>query len=689
MFNLKSWKALSISATLIFMMLTSGIAGTVTKPVQADPWLFTLHAVLNNENPYYGWRAGYWDVIAALKTELAKIDINLVIDYVDYSTVTDLCWYSDPVPGAPPTGWDLTTGECWMFPCGLLWCGVRWGYGLDILPSVGGENIMAYANPKAVDIFSRSEGTLDPYKRKNLLWKWQEILMEDAAHVNLFYMSRPSVKAKCFSGHDTPGVYWNDPSHWKLDGTEQVAGTLRWAHEDTISYATSPMFLATYSQEFMNFLTFDTLYKVSRDPWPPEAALLDGSAYTYEGMTLDWPYRPIPELASAPPDYTDPSRPIVHLRDDVWWVWPGEGAASPTNSTYRLTADDVVWTFTAVLNADTGATGIWDFGPVIENVTKIDDFTVQFNLYAPMADFELLLANGWGGNILPAFVMQPILEGYGGDYSKLVDDATTSDPFLLPGTGPYCVDVFAGLGTETVELEPNPFYWGARDPSIDRVIEKVMPDPVARLNALKAKDIEISEALVATSGEIDDILATGYFNSYDLPRFATHPLYFNLKNQYLANRYVRLAIAHAIPYPTIFNTILPGWGCEAEPYFGTGAIFPSHTYTTAGVTVGLFNPGLTPYEYNLDKAREYLDLWKYSTQQPYASGPVGDADQSGLVDYDDWFIWREYNSPAPIATPIDQYPTWPFSVDPDFNNDGYVYLTDWGLWGPKYGTRYA
>jgi len=149
----------------------------------------------------------------------------------------------------------------------------------------------------------------------------------------------------------------------------------------------------------------------------------------------------------------------------------------------------------------------------------------------------------------------------------------------------------------------------------------------------------------------------------------------NLNNQILSNRYVRLAIAHAINYPLI-SLILTSWGI-LEAYPGKALITPLHDY---------FNTELEPYEYNIAKAQQYMDMWYYSQvgQTEYEKGPVGDADFDGTVDYDDFWVWWKNWDTSPNE--------WEFDpgrdIDPDFDNDGGVDLDDFCEWAVNWGKDY-
>jgi subtilisin family serine protease len=185
---------------------------------------------------------------------------------------------------------------------------------------------------------------------------------------------------------------------------------------------------------------------------------------------------------------------------------------------------------------------------------------------------------------------------------------------------------------------------------------------------------------------------------------------FNLNHPVLSNRYVRLAIADAIPYGEI-SKILSDHEIEVAGRIGWGVpIHPCTNYTDPdGVTVRLFNMKLDPYEYNLAKAQMYLDMWFYSqTGTDYTKGPVGDANFDGKVNLDDLFLLIDKWGETP-PYPIDWWPPegwkgpevypWPVTegasvapgndIDIDFDNDGDTADPDdflWWLynWGKEY-----
>jgi len=156
-------------------------------------------------------------------------------------------------------------------------------------------------------------------------------------------------------------------------------------------------------------------------------------------------------------------------------------------------------------------------------------------------------------------------------------------------------------------------------------------------------------------------------NVWQTPHTSLHSLWLNLDNPILSNRYVRLAIAYAIDYDWIESQILPGWGFN-KTYPGKTHVNPWHDS---------FDDELGNYVYDVDVAKKYMDMWRYSQDgynetADYGKGHVGDADLSGLVDLDDYAPWANN-----LGT---NHTEWIFiagqDIDPDHNNDDYVSLDD-------------
>jgi len=722
--------------TLFSILVTSGI-----KLGEADPdYYFTLYAVLDATEPFHGWNAGYHSIMQAIKTELAKIGINLELTYWDSGTIYDTCWESywdrgcEDGGNLPPAGWDLTTGEQWLYTTGLTWMGA-YVY-KEAIGAAG--NVGPWLNLKADRIYRMAEAELDPVKRKELLLKWQEIYMHDVPMINMFYTTQYEVQPKWFHGYDYTACYgdwrWNT---WLNNTLSPRPTVLTFGIDETMYAGVNPLFMDTYGTEAYAAMAFDCLYANTRYPYPPSY----NTTLWNTTMLEAYPYVMAPQVASGKPVYYDDGRTVlIPIRDDVPWVWPESDAhplveGKPQLTGYKLDAYDVKFTFDVTIDPDTGASGYGDYASVVESVevvsneTLMNDYpelyggynyteqgradevfpwmdsdTVNFrepyvakiNLYKPHADFELLFGVVWGATILPHFVLEDI------PHVMLRSHPTQFDVELLPQTGPFLLKKGGYIPDVEATLGKNPYWWGNDKPygpddpnnylaTIDTFVIKFIVDPAARKIELFAGNLEICEAPVAHVDEFE-ALDPDTFNIYTEPRAITaNMIRLNLNNPILANRYVRMAIAHAIPYSAPADPNIPGilrgWGlyCDYPGYAVplTEAISP---YTVLGGE-DVYHTELEPYGYDLDKARYYLDLYLNQTSITPELGPVGDADQSGIVDFDDWWIWRD-NIGTAIDTPIDIYPTWPYAIDPDFNNDGNILDDDEILWWTEYGTEY-
>ena len=130
-----------------------------------------------------------------------------------------------------------------------------------------------------------------------------------------------------------------------------------------------------------------------------------------------------------------------------------------------LTADDVIFSFQRAFNPESPGLGAAQLGGVVDlnQITKVDDRTLQFKLLKPFAAFPDFL--GLGVTILP--------EGY--------------DPAAPVGTGPWKYKSFTPGDRSVFERFENldgPAY-------IDTLEIINFPDPVAAANAVSSGEVEI------------------------------------------------------------------------------------------------------------------------------------------------------------------------------------------------------
>ncbi|MFX0201201.1 MAG: ABC transporter substrate-binding protein [Candidatus Hodarchaeota archaeon] len=659
-------------------MLVTTSLGSFIRIAQAETYYFTLHAVLIYPPPFYCLSL-FQEIISVIDVELAKIGIELVVEYYDdyewRDVVWDMGWNHTGGTPFPPGGWDVTLTEWWMMPTGLFQVEplmYSW------LTPPEGYNIFPWMDERADSLLWYGMHTLEAEERRTYLWRWQEEFMHNPPMANLYYPRMYEITADWVEGWDAV-VRFRDISHLAINETmfaqyapewrKTVPNTLIYAVEDEV-ISFNPLFVETITEQWMFDLTYDTLYDLSIDQWPPTGQ-----------EPPPWDFYSKPALAAAPPiSMEGPNGPNtrarVLLRDDVYW-----------SDGIRFNATDVKFTFDLVLNPYAKAVAYSDLEPVVESVGIVNETCVDFILHEPYPDLTTLLSNDRGLAIIPWHILGDIPP------CQLRHHPSTFDwTQMLPGTGPFIVTDF--VQDSNITLERNPEYfgydldWGPYN--VTEIILQWIPDWAQRMADMMSGDIDFGEYTPAPVQQFTDLQEWPNLRVWEYDSPSSTLLFFNLDNQYLSNRYVRQAVCHAIPYDNIIKQILPMWGI-ATAYRGKTLITPLHYYTDeSNVTVHLFNDDLEPYEYNIVKAQEYLNMWLYS-QPLYApegsaevlQGPVGDADFSGRVDYDDfWVWWKNYGDDSP----------WEFlpgqDIDPDFNNDGSVTMVDYNNWTMNYYKEY-
>jgi len=722
-FNSKLNKTL-ISVTLAFVILTSALAASyVITPAKAQPH-FTLWAVLNVD-PYYGYYGGYHDIFYKLEIELDKIGIDLEIDILpDLYSLWELMW-SPSVPeggqtaGHPPQGgWDITAMEWWMHPQGMLWMDAIILSQNVVNGPAGGVNIFPYLSYENDELYWKMQTTYDVNARKAYADEWQEYLMHNPPIINMYYPNTYDVVGKYIEGYE--GTCWfYDLSHMNLnpDTVTTYASELgpsavtRLGTDKTVVYAAGEewwSYLVTYcdsyTEEQYQTLVSGTLYTPTIDPWPadgvnPPATDRDVRPHLASDIPTDIGYETNQTL-------DDEYRVRIPLRDNVVW-----------SDDHPFDAEDVVWTINElILDPLKGCTGTGDFAPIVQYATYKNDIypgeigydplTVDLILYEPYVDLRLILGNYWGAGVLPKHFFGGAPPEWNNVYNQNFGQAIN-----VPSIGPFkFYDEEPPSGSGDIQFVNNTKYFGyALDwgpTGIDKMILDYIEDPGTVMNKLRAHEIDFGEYPTAPITAFEAMRDDPSFRVTIGPYVSSNPIWINLNNPDLSNRYVRLALAHTIPYEDIFKNTLPGWGV-VDPIPGGTWILPWAVYEDQS----LYNTALGRYEYDLTKAQQYLDMYLHSkTGSDYTQGPVGDANFDGKVNLDDLLYWLEEVGNAPLTRGLDQEPWWdpswlsgaydtifpkdggPVSpgndIDPDFDNSGTVDSEDLALWIANYGKEY-
>ncbi len=234
---------------------------------------------------------------------------------------------------------------------------------------------------------------------------------------------------------------------------------------------------------------------------------------------------------------------------------------------------------------------------VVDSVKAVDPTTFQVNLKQPMAPF-LNNAAMWCFAIASPTAIKKDVENY----------------FKNPvGTGAFkFVEWVPG---DHITVEANKDYWGEK-PKLDRVIWRVIKDNTARFMELKAGTIHGMEGI-----NPDDIKAAQNDPNLQVlmrPAMNTGYLAFNFKNEFLAKKEVRQAVAYAINRQAIIDALYAGTGQLAAQFIPP--------------MVWGHNPDIKPYAYDPEKAKALLkqagysngftiELWYMPVSRPYYPDP--------------------------------------------------------------------
>ena len=251
----------------------------------------------------------------------------------------------------------------------------------------------------------------------------------------------------------------------------------------------------------------------------------------------------------------------MKLRDDVMFQ---DGT--------KMTSADVKYTYEWIKDPANGSISGADFEDVA-SVEAPDPTTVVVTLTAPNAAFNARVAST---SILPSA------------YHKQVgQEAYAQKPM---GTGPYTVNSFSP--SEKVLLDAWDGHFRGR-PHVDQLEIDVVPEPSVRAEALDNGQADNSIWQLTPE---DDERLTGddKFQSYIQLNFAVNHIVLNNTSPILSDKAVRQAMMWAIDRQTLVDDIFLGQAIVATSNLSPG-------------TGDFYNPNVTQYSYDPDKANQLLD----------------------------------------------------------------------------------
>ncbi|MFC4561617.1 ABC transporter substrate-binding protein [Nocardiopsis mangrovi] len=271
---------------------------------------------------------------------------------------------------------------------------------------------------------------------------------------------------------------------------------------------------------------------------------------------------PIPGLAESWETSDDGLTWTFQIRDDAQWS-DGE----------PLTADDIAWTYTTMMEDDAAATANGNFVANFESATATDDTTLEIVLSEPQATMLALDIP-----IVPRHVWEDVE-----DFGEFNND----QDFPIVGSGPFTITGYEP--NQSVTLEANDDYW--RDPpQFDRVVFTTMPEQDAQVEALRSGEVSLISGLTPAQADAlgnEDGITVNNATGKRFQAFTINPgaetqdgEAFGDGHPALQDRVLRQAIMRAIDKDEIVENVYGGYAEPAEGYIP--ARYPDYAWAPEG-----------------------------------------------------------------------------------------------------------
>ncbi|WP_226580363.1 ABC transporter substrate-binding protein [Acuticoccus sediminis] len=249
-----------------------------------------------------------------------------------------------------------------------------------------------------------------------------------------------------------------------------------------------------------------------------------------------------------------------------------------------LTADDVVYSFKRLLEMGQGPSGA--FKPVLkpDNVTKVDDLTVQFVLDKPYTPFLAALP-------LVAIVNEDLVKEHEKDGDWGAEWLASNEA----GSGAYSIDPSTYRPQENVDMmrfEDHFYGWDDNANPVDIVRAAPVKETSTRVLALIRGDIDATDSYLPTDQVERVEKADGVHVAQDE---SMRVMLIRMNNQRppFDNKNFRKCVSHAFNYDGFISIILKDYAIR-----NAGPI-PNNLWGAPA--------DLEPYSYDIEKAKEFCD----------------------------------------------------------------------------------
>lgn len=254
----------------------------------------------------------------------------------------------------------------------------------------------------------------------------------------------------------------------------------------------------------------------------------------------------------------------------------------------ELTAKDVKFSVDRLITMGGGYAFL--FVERIVSAEVVDDYTVRIHLKAPFGPFPYTLYRLYIVNkdLVTSNIKKPGPYGEHGDYGT--EFLVTNDA----GSGPYMVEKFRL--EEYLLMKKFSNYWGRVAPNAPDEVKLIgTTEPVTVRTLMSRRELEISDQWQS----LEALTALDKIKGVDIAKVPVGGMFYymmNTKKPPLDDIHFRKAIAWAVDYDTVRNTIFPGFTQARGPI----------PHELPG-----FDPTVFQYQFDLTKALEELKQSKY------------------------------------------------------------------------------
>jgi peptide/nickel transport system substrate-binding protein len=375
----------------------------------------------------------------------------------------------------------------------------------------------------------------------------------------------------------------------------------------------------------------------------------------------------IPALATSWSASDDGLRWTFNLRQGVKYADDTE-----------FTADDVKYTFDRgidIADPDGSFVGI-GFSDIIQSVTVVSKYVVQFDLKIPFGAFLSLMAYQGTYIVDPKYAP---MQGSSWNVSDVVvyrdGDPRGSNPM---GLGPYTLKSWtrvAGKDTE-LSLEANPLYWNAAAgyPKTKNIIFKFYADSAGLALAITAGDVDVAYRQLAST-DIISMMSNPDLKVWDGPGLIQ---YWVMQEKYAPfnDSRIRQAVASAINRTSLVQTVFQGKAQNLYSMIPNGMLGHTDAFKTLG------DPNYTrtkellePLGYNENNKLTFTLWYESSGHYPQSAQQAqvleSSLEASGVISVNlesrDWAAYRAARSEEIMQ--LFTYGWYPDYIDPD----DYIY----------------